>query len=41
MAPNPLKKIGQFFGHSFHKLITQRNGVVAPYLDCATPFEVM
>jgi hypothetical protein len=40
LALNPLKKIDQFFGHSLHKLIPQRNGVVALYLDCAAPFEV-
>src|SRR6516162_8836108 len=38
---NALKKIGQFFGPSLHKLTTEYDGVVALYLDCAAPFEVM
>ena len=37
---NPLEKVEQFFGPSFHELIAQSNGAVALYLDCAAPFEV-
>jgi hypothetical protein len=40
-APKFLKEIGHFFGPPLHKLTTEYDGVVALYLDCAAPFEVM